>query len=67
MTRISAVVAMSLLSVAPGAIAGTTLLLNTPVGGAPSVDVDHGNAIRDVGCIGYHGTASGYARDGKCV
>jgi hypothetical protein len=24
-------------------------------------------AIRDIGCIGYHGSGSGYARNGKCV
>ena len=24
-------------------------------------------ARRDVGCIGYHGSSSGYARNGKCV
>jgi hypothetical protein len=23
--------------------------------------------IRDVGCFGYHGSGSGYARNGKCI
>lgn len=80
MFRTLAVVTMS---TAAGAILGAALLLSAshvgatvPVslnGTAPfdvPAEIGAGSqdqVIRDVGCIGYHGSGSGYARNGKCI
>jgi hypothetical protein len=83
MFRTLTIVAMSHPWTAAGTILGAALLLGASHVGTTVALSLNGTApfetpaltgasfqdqvIRDVGCIGYHGSGSGYARSGKCI
>jgi hypothetical protein len=83
MFRLLTVVAVSYKWTAAGTIFGAALLLSAShVGTTVAVSLNstapvdasaltgagfQDQVIRDVGCIGYHGSGSGYARNGKCI
>jgi hypothetical protein len=73
MFRTFAKVSMAVMCVAPGMLAGAAMAVEAVEGNgavvASHVDAAPAQAhnVPDIGCIGFHGTGSGYALNGQCL